>query len=217
MKATQQKPVAFLIVDDHPFVRRGLKDILADAYPHAVFGEAADSPGAFREFDQRHWDIVLLDINIPGRGGLEFLEDVRHAHSQAKIIIVSAYPEEEFSVRAFRLGAAGYLSKSQATEELVEAVRTVLDNRKYVTASIAQRFAESLSGENPEAPHERLSSRELQVLRLVASGKAVKQIASEIALSEKTVDTYRARIAQKTGLATNVELTRYAFQHGLTQ
>jgi two-component system, NarL family, invasion response regulator UvrY len=217
MKPPRQTPVAFLIVDDHPLVRRGLKDILTEAYPHAVFGEAADSSGALRTFNQRKWDVVLLDINIPGRGGLDVLEDLLHIHPQASILIVSSYPEEEFSVQAFKLGAAGYLNKNQATEELVVAVRTVLAGSKYITASIAQRLAESLRGKNDAIPHECLSPRELQVLRLVATGKSAKHIADALAVSEKTVATYRARIAQKIGLANNVELTRYAFQHGLTQ
>lgn len=213
----KSESISILIVEDHAIVRRGLKDIITDAYPTSIFGEAADSSGGLQVFHRRKWDIVLLDINIPGRGGLDVLDDIRHTEPHARVLVVSAFPEEEFAVRAFKLGAAGYLNKNQATEELVEAVRTVLAGRKYVTASLAQRFADSLSGENGGAPHERLSTRELQVLRLVASGRSVKQIAAELALSEKTVDTYRARIAEKTGLATNVELTRYAFQHALTQ
>lgn len=213
----KSEPISILIVEDHAIVRRGLKEIITDAYPKAVFGEAIDSAGGLQEFHRGKWDVVLLDINIPGRGGLDVLEDIRRTDPQARVLIVSAFPEEEFAVRAFKLGAAGYLSKNQATDELVEAVKTILAGRKYVTASLAQRFADALSGETGGAPHETLSPRELQVLRLVAAGKTGKQIAAELALSEKTVDTYRARIAEKTGLATNVELTRYAFQHGLTQ
>jgi DNA-binding NarL/FixJ family response regulator len=212
-----REPISILIVEDHAIVRRGLKDIITDVYPRAVFGEAGDSSTAVQEFHGRKWDIVLLDISIPGRGGLEVLEDIRRTDPQARVLVVSAYPEEEFAVRAFKLGAAGYVSKNQASDELVEAVKTVLAGRKYVTASLAQRLADALSGEEHGAPHESLSPRELQVLRLVANGKTVKQIAAELALSDKTVDTYRARIAEKTGLSGNVELTRYAFQHGLTQ
>ena len=212
-----REPIHVLIVEDHAIVRRGLKEIIADVYPRAVFGEAGDSPTAIQEFQRQKWDIVLLDINIPGRGGLDVLEDMRRVHPQTSVLIVSAFPEEEFAVRAFKLGAAGYLSKNQASDELVEAVKTVLAGRKYVTSSLAQRLVGALSGENDRAPHDALSPRELQVLRLVAGGKTVKQIAAELALSEKTVETYRARIAEKTGLSSNVELTRYAFQHGLTQ
>lgn len=209
---------SFLIVEDHPIVRRGLKEILAAEYPRAVFGEAADSPNALTALEREKWDVVLLDINFPGRGGLELLEDIRRLYPQTQVLIVSAYPEEEFAVRAFKLGAAGYLSKNQASEELVTAVKKIIAGGKYVTASLAEKLATALNGgEGNGAPHTTLSQRELQVLRLIANAKTVKQIATELALSDKTVGTYRARIAKKTGLASNVELTRYAFQHGLTQ
>jgi DNA-binding NarL/FixJ family response regulator len=168
--------------------------------------------------ERRKWDIVLLDINIPGRGGLEVLEDICRLYPQTKVLIVSAYREEEFAVRAFKLGAAGYLGKHQASDELVKAVEKMLGGGKYVTAALAELLAAALSGgAECGAPHETLSPRELQVLRLIASGKTVKEIASSFRLSEKTVGTYRTRIAAKTGLGSNVELTRYAFQHGLTR
>ena len=210
-------PISILIVEDHPIVRRGLKEVIAEEYPRAVFGEANDSPSALQEFQRRKWDIVLLDINIPGRGGLEVLEDLRQLDPPVKILVVSAYPEEEFAVRAFKLGAAGYLSKNQASDELTAAVRCILAGKKYVTAALAQRLADAMGGEEQRAPYETLSPREHQVLRRIADGATVKQNAAELALSEKTVDTYRARIAEKIGLSRNVELTRYAFQHGLTQ
>lgn len=212
----QRETLSFLIVEDHPIVRRGLKDILADEYPQAVFGEAGDSPAAIQELCRRKWDVVLLDISIPGRGGLDVLSDVRRLCRKAKVLVVSVYPEGEFAVRAFKLGADGYLSKNQASEELAEAVRTILSGRKYVTASLAQRLAATLDeSKGHSAPHEALSAREMQVLAMVAAGKSIKKVAAELALSEKTIGTYRARIAAKTGLSTNVELTRYAFQHGL--
>ncbi len=209
--------VAFLIVDDHPFVQRGLKDILADAYPHAVFGEATDSAMALAEFDRWAWDLVLLDINIPGRGGLDVLEDMLRIRPQTRVLVISMYPEEEFAVRAFRQGAAGYMNKNQAGDQLVDAVKDILDDRKHITPALAQALAAALNDKQPCAPHETLSPRELQVLCLVAGGNTLRQIAVQLALSEKTVGTYRARIAQKIGLANNVELTRYAFQNGLTQ
>ena len=209
---------SILIVEDHPIVRRGLKEILAAEYPEAVFGEANDSPLALAALEREIWDVVLLDINIPGRGGLEVLEDIRRLYPQTKVLIVSAYPEEEFAVRAFKLGAAGYLNKNQASEELVTAARKILAGGKYVTASLAERLATGLNGEGNDCePHEALSAREHQVLCLIANARTVKEIAAELSLSEKTVGTYRARIAKKTGLASNVELTRYAFQHRLTQ
>lgn len=214
----KRETVSFLIVEDHPIVRRGLKDILADEYPLAVFGEAGDSPAAIQALGRRKWDVVLLDISIPGRGGLDVLSDVQRLCHGAKVLVVSVYPEDEFALRAFRLGADGYLSKNQASEELAEAVRTILSGRKYVTAPMAQRLANTLNGsKGTSAPHEALSAREMQVLAMIAAGKSVKKVAAELALSEKTIGTYRARIAAKTGLSTNVELTRYAFQHGLAQ
>jgi two-component system, NarL family, invasion response regulator UvrY len=210
-------PLAILLIEDHPLVRRGLRDVLIEEFPDVAFGEAGDSTTALQVLSRQHWDLALLDINIPGRDGLDVLEEMRRLYPETRVLIVSAYPEEEFAVRAFTLGAAGYLSKNQASDELVEAVRTILAGKKYVTASLAQRLADTVSGgEERRAPHEALSPRELLVLRQIAAGKSVKAIAAELSLSAKTVGTYRARIAEKTGLSTNVELTRYAFQHGLT-
>jgi DNA-binding NarL/FixJ family response regulator len=206
--------VSFLIVEDHPVVRRGLRDILADEYPGAVFGEAADSSSAMGAFERREWRVVLLDINIPGRGGLEVLQDIARLHPASRVLVVSAYPEEEFAVRAFEIGASGYLSKNQAAEELVAATTRLLAGGKYVTASLAEKLADAVSCGAHEEP---LSPREVQVLRLVAEGKSLKQIAAELALSAKTVGTYRSRLAKKTGLSNNVELTRYAFRHGITR
>ncbi len=217
MQTTKNEPCGFLIVDDHPFVRRGLKDILADAYPRAVFGEAADSSKALQEFYRWNWDLVLLDINIPGRGGLEVLEDMLRARPQTRVLVISMYPEEEFAVRAFSLGAAGYMNKNQAGDELEAAVKDILAGRKHVTPALAQVVAAALSNKQPRTPSEILSPREIQVLCLIAGGNTVKKIAAELAVSEKTVSTYRTRIAKKTGMANNVELTRYAFQHGLTR
>jgi two-component system invasion response regulator UvrY len=211
------EPISILIVDDHPVVRRGLRAIITDEYSEAIFGEAGDSSAAEQALRERKWDVVLLDINIPGRGGLDVLDEICRSCPQTKVLVVSVYPEEEFAVRAFKQGAAGYLNKSQAADELAEAVKTILSGKKYVTASLAQRLADTVSGgAGYRAPHETLSGRELQVLRLITNGKTVKQIAAELTLSEKTIGTYRSRIAEKTGLSNNVELTRYAFQHGLT-
>lgn len=213
----EPESIHVLIVEDHPIVRRGLKDIIADEYPRTQFCEAGDSRTALEVFPQAKWDIVLLDINIPGRDGLEVLEQIRRFDPTVKVLIVSAFPQEEFAIRAFRLGAAGYLHKNQAPEELIAALNSILAGQPYVTASLAQTVIKALSENTHRAPHETLSPREIQVFRLIASGKSLKQIADELALSEKTVGTYRARIAEKTGLSSNVELTRYAFQHGLTQ
>ena len=205
-----------LIVEDHPILRRGLKDILAAAHPRAVIGEAGDSRTACETLRRKTWDVMLLDLNLPGRGGLELLEDARQLAPETRVLVVSVYPEEEFAVRAFKLGAAGYLMKTRTPEELVQALDTILEGRTYVSPGLAERLAAAL-GEKAagRCPADVLSIRELQVLRLIAKGQTIKNIAAELALSEKTIATYRARLAEKTRLASNVQLTRYAFQHGL--
>jgi DNA-binding NarL/FixJ family response regulator len=204
----------FLIVDDHEVVRRGIRQVLAEAFPGARFGEARSSELALAELSNG-WDLLLLDINIPGRNGLELLEEVRRRWPSLPVLMVSAYPEEEFAIRCFRLGAAGYLSKDRASDELVTAARKVLGGGKFVTSTLAERLAAVMGGEGSMGLHEALSTRELEVMRLVAMGRTRKQIASELHVSEKTVATYRARIAEKLGLSTGVDLTRYAVQHGL--
>jgi DNA-binding NarL/FixJ family response regulator len=207
--------IRILIVDDHEVVRRGLRQVLAEAFPGAVVEEADRSETAVGAIAGTAWDLVLLDVNIPGRSGLEVLEDAKRLRPSMPVLVVSAYPEEEFAVRCIRLGAAGYLTKNTASAELVAAARKALAGGKYVTARLAERLMDVLGGDAPSAPHEALSSRELQVLRLVASGRTGKEIAAELHLSEKTIATYRARISEKLGVSTAVELTRYALQHGL--
>jgi DNA-binding NarL/FixJ family response regulator len=204
-----------LIVDDHEVVRRGLRQVLAEAFPDASIEEADSSETALAAIASTPWDLVLLDVNIPGRSGLEVLEDARRLRPGLQVLVVSAYPEEEFAIRCIRLGAAGYLTKNAASAELVAAARKALAGGKYVTARLAERLMDVLGGDAQPAAHEALSTRELQVLRLVASGKTSKEIASELHLSEKTIATYRARISEKLGISTIVELTRYALQHGL--
>jgi DNA-binding NarL/FixJ family response regulator len=204
-----------LIADDHELVRRGLRHTLAEEFPKLVTGEAADSRGAIEAVAKQPWDLVLVDINMPGRSGLDVLQELKQSHPQLPVVVLSAFPEKDYALRSFKLGASGYVSKQSASSELVIAVKKALAGRRYVTASLAESLAAALAGETPSAPHEMLSNRELQVLRQVAHGKALKEIASEMCLSEKTVGTYRARISKKLGLATNVELARYAMRHGL--
>jgi DNA-binding NarL/FixJ family response regulator len=204
-----------LIVDDHQIVRHGVKEILADAFPDLMVGEAGNSQAALEQLMKQKWDLVLLDINLPGRGGLEVLEESKRLRPPTPVLMLSAYPEEEFAIRSLKSGASGYLNKSLGADELLAAAKKVLAGGMYVTASLAEKLAASLGRNVHQTPHESLSDRELQVLRMVASGRTIKKIATEIALSEKTVGTYRARIAKKMGLSSNVELTRYALKHGL--
>jgi two-component system, NarL family, invasion response regulator UvrY len=206
---------SILIADDHAVVRRGLHDILAEEFPKATISEAVDSQQTTQLLRQQDFDLVLLDINMPGRSGLEVLEEARRWRPGTPVLVLSAYPEEEFAFRAFKLGAAGYLDKQSVSEELPTAAKKILAGGKYVTARLAEKLAAYLGSEFRQAPHEALSSRELQVLRQIAIGKTLKEVAAELSLSEKTVATYRAHISEKLGLSTNVELARYALQHRL--
>ena len=207
--------IRVLIVDDHAIVRHGLKELFADAFPDLFVGEAQNSQIAVEQLMNQEWDLVLLDINIPGRSGLEVLEESKRLRPRTPALILSAHPEEEFAIRSLKLGASGYLNKSLGADEILAAAKKVLAGGKYVTASLAEKLATVVGEDIRQNPHESLSSREFQVLRMVASGRTIKEIAGEMALSEKTVGTYRARIAKKLGLSSNVELTRYALKHRL--
>jgi two-component system, NarL family, invasion response regulator UvrY len=204
-----------LVVDDHDLLRRGLRSILAGAFPELLLVEAADARQGLAAIEKQDCDLALVDINLPGRGGLELLQDLRRLHPKMPVIVLSAFPEQDYALRAFKLGAAGYVSKQSAEGELLWAVRKALTGGRYVTPSLAEALAAQLAGDTPDAPHETLSNRELQVLQLVARGKTLKEIAAELTLSEKTIGTYRTRVSQKLGLSTNVELARYAERHKL--
>ncbi|MDH4454548.1 MAG: response regulator transcription factor [Verrucomicrobiota bacterium] len=202
-----------MIVDDHETVRRGLKEIFADAFPKMEAGEATHSREALELILTQDWDIILLDISIPGQGGLVVLEEMKRLRPSIPVLVLSAYSEEEFAIRSLKLGASGFLNKSQTSDVLVEAAKKVMSGGKYVSSSLAEKLAFNLGGSAVRAPHEALSIRELQVLQMIAQGKAIKEIAAELGLSEKTVSTYRSRIATKMDLSTNVALTRYALKH----
>jgi two-component system, NarL family, invasion response regulator UvrY len=209
--------IKILIADDHEILRQGVRNLLANQLDGLVTGEAKDSREAIDLLVQQEWDLVLLDLNLPGRNGLEVLQEARRLRPKMPVLIFTFYNEEEYALRALKLGAAGYLTKQSRAEELVTAVNHVLNGGKYVSPSLAERLASNLSGEIQQSPHERLSQRELLVLRLVAVGKTIREISAELSLSEKTVATYRLRIAQKTGLKTNVEIARYALKRRLVE
>lgn len=206
-----------LVVDDHKIVRRGLISIIAEKFPDTVFGEAETSQEAMEKVYGEQWDLVLLDVNIPGRNGLDVLQEIKETLPRTAVLIVSAYPEEDFAVRALKLQAAGYLTKSCVADELVPAMNKALAGGRYVTASLAEKLAASLGSDLEGALHESLSNREMQVLRLVALGRTLKEVAAELKLSEKTIGTYRARIADKMGFSSNVELARYALRYKLVE
>lgn len=204
-----------LVVDDHAVIRRGLHFILTGAFPKLELVDTQDAREALEAVEKQTFDLVLLDINLPGRNGLDLLQDLRRLHPKMPVIVLTAFPERDYALRAFKLGASGYVSKQSAETELLRAVSKVLTGGHYVTPSLAEVFASVLAGETPDAPHESLSNRELQVLCSVARGKTLKEIAAELNLSEKTIGTYRTRISQKLGLSTNVELARYAERYHL--
>lgn len=205
-----------LIADDHPLVRRGLRDLLLDHFPLVEIVEAGDAREALAAITEGSWQLALIDLNLPGRGGLDLLREIKQLRSKIPLLVVSAHTEEEFALRALKLGAAGYVSKQTAPDVLIGAVKKVLSGGHYVSAAVAEKLAMTATEGWLPNGHENLSLRELQVLQRIAAGKSVKQIAGQLALSEKTIATYRSRISAKLGLGTNVELTRYAMQHGLS-
>ncbi|HLH52201.1 MAG TPA: response regulator transcription factor [Verrucomicrobiae bacterium] len=207
--------IRILVADDHELLRRGLRGVLCDAFPGLVIGEALDAGQTLSAVETKAWDLVLLDINMPGRNGLDVLQDLKGRFPKLPVVILSAFPEKDYAVRAFKLGASGYVSKQSASHELLAAVRKALAGGRYITPSLGEALAATVAGDSSAVPHELLSNRELQVLRLVASGKSLKEIAAELSLSEKTIGTYRTRISLKLGMSTNVELARYATLHQL--
>jgi len=203
-----------LIADDHAVVRRGLKQILLDEYGALEVGEAGDAHETLRLAREEPWDIVVLDISMPGRSGLEVLRELKQTRPRLPVLILTTHPEEQYAVRVLKAGAAGYMTKESAPEHLVEAIRKVTAGGRYITPTLADLLVTQITGaEKP--PHESLSDREFQVLRLIASGKTVGQIAEELSLSSNTVSTYRARVLEKMGMKTNAELTHYAISNGL--
>ena len=204
-----------LITEDHIVVRQGLKLILADHFKKAVFGEARNATEALARVWKEKWDVVVLDITMPGRSGLEVLKEIKRSRPRLPVLILSMHPEDQFAVRLFKAGAAGYLTKESAGDELVGAIKKVVAGGRYISPSMAERMASYLTLDVQKAPHERLSDREFLILRMFASGKQVSQIALELSLSVSTVSTYRARILEKMDMKNNAELTHYALQKEL--
>ena len=203
-----------LIADDHAVVRKGLARILAEAFSNVACGEAQDAQEVLDRMARENWDLLVLDVSMPGRNGLDLLKQLRPGHNPP-VLVLSMHPESLYAVRALKSGAAGYLNKQSAPEELVRAVRKVLSGGKYVTPMVAEKLACDLDGGTAKPPHETLSDREYEVMCLLASGKTLKEAASGLSLSPKTVSTYRTRILEKMHLRTNAELTWYAVQSGL--
>ena len=211
-------PVAILkilLADDHAVVRAGLKQILAEEFRRAVFGEARNAQEALELVWKENWDVVMLDITMPGSSGLEVLREIKKSRPKLPVLVLSMHPESQFAVRVLKQGASGYITKESAPEELAGAIKKVLAGGRYVSAILAQTLAARLSSDTQKPRQELLSDREFHVLCLMASGKLVSEIARELSLSVKTISTYRTRILEKMGMSNNAELMRYAMQHQL--
>ena len=203
-----------LIVDDHAIFRDGLKRILSEEFEAATFGEAGNATEALDQIWKQKWDLILLDIAMHGRTGLDVLKEIRSSGSGIPVLILSAHPEEQYAVRVLKAGAAGYLTKESASRELCDAVRKLLNGGKYISANVAERLATEIQSRGND-PHEALSNREYQVMLLIAAGKVPKEIGQELSLSTKTISTYRSRILEKLKLRNNAEIMRYVMDRKL--
>jgi two-component system invasion response regulator UvrY len=204
-----------LIADDHAIVREGLKQIIADTGDLLVAGEATSGQEVLELILKENWDLIILDLAMPGRDGLYTLKEVKREKPNIPVLVLSIYPEEQYAVRALKAGAAGYLTKESAPEELIAAIRKVSRGGKYISASLAEKLAFLLDVDAEKPLHERLSDREYQVMLKIASGKTVSEIADEMSFSVKTISTYRVRALKKMGLKNNAAFTYYALKHGL--
>ena len=208
--------IRILTIDDHEVVREGIRGIFAETPGAAEFGEAQSGPEALKAVRERDWDIAVLDISLGGRSGLEVLKELREIRPRLPVLMLSMHAEEQYAVRAFKAGAAGYISKGSSRDELRAAILKVIKGGRYISAALAEKIVIDLSTSD-QPPHETLSDRELEVLCLIASGKAVGEIAVELSLSDKTISTYRRRILDKMGMKSSAELTHYAIRNGLVE
>ncbi len=213
MAPVTRRRLRILIADDHAVVRDGLKQLLADRYVNAVFGEAANTQQALDKLDSATWDVMLLDLTMPGRGGLDVLAQARDIQPSTKILVLTMHPADQYAVRVLKAGAAGYLTKESASDEVVAAIEKVLNGGRYVTVALAEKLILDISAD--KKPHEQLSDREFQVLRMIATGKSVKEMGAELSLSVKTISTYRARLFEKLKFKSNADVVRYVLSERL--
>ena len=211
----RERRIRVLVVDDHAIVRQGIKTILGEIPGVQVAGEAGNFVDALRLIRTQTWGLVLLDISMPGKSGLELLKTLKMEQPATPVLVLSMYPEDQYALRVLKSGADGYLTKESAPEQLVHAIEKVARGGKYISQNLAEKLARELATQRPDNPHEALSNREFEILRMIASGKSLTEIAEDIRLSVKTVSTYRARIMSKTGLRNNAEITHYAIKNGL--
>jgi len=205
----------FLIADDHIVVRKGLRQILLDAFPSAEIVEVGDAEDMLKKVLTEQWDVVITDISMPGRSGLDVLQQIRQDYPKLPILVLSVHPEDQYALRVLKAGASGYLTKDSAPEDLVKAMNWVLLGKRYITPAVAEQLATTLKQDSEKQPHELLSDREFEVLKLLASGKSVTEIAEQISLSATTISTYRSRIMAKMNLRTNADLTLYCISSKL--
>ena len=208
--------IRIIIVDDHPVVRRGLKQILHEEPDVKVVGEAESAQEAFKIIRTIDCDAVVLDISLPGASGVEILKQLKYEYKKLPVLILSVHPEEQYAVRVMKAGASGYLTKESAPEELVKAIRKIISGGKYISSSLAERLITDIDASG-KPRHEKLSDREFEIMRMIAQGKAIKKIAEELYLSEKTVSTYRKRLLEKMKMTTNAEIISYALKNKLIE
>ena len=207
--------IRILIADDHAIVRKGLRQIITEAYPSAEITEVSNVESLVSEVLKSGWDLVITDINMPGRSGVEALHQLKQIDPKLPVLIMSMYPEDQYALRVLKGGASGYLSKETIHEDLLKAIEAIRIGRKFITPSIAERLAGALDAGSSRELHETLSDREFDVLKMLAQGRSVSEIADKLALSATTVSTYRSRIMEKMGMKTNADLTRYALEKKL--
>lgn len=214
--APSSRPLRILIADDHAVVRDGLKQLLTDRYSQAVFGEAGNTQQALDLLDNADWDVMLLDLTMPGRGGMDVLAQARSIQPRTKILVLTMHPADQYAIRVLKAGAVGYLTKESAADEVVSAIEKVLAGGRYVTAALAEKLISDMSAPEKK-PHEELSDREFQVLRMIAAGKSVKEMGAELSLSVKTISTYRARLFEKLKFKSNADVVRYVMAERLME
>ena len=207
--------IRVLIADDHEIVREGLKQILTTTTSITVTGEAVDGLEALGKIRQDDYDVIVLDISMPGRSGLEILKQIKTEKPDLPVLILSMYSEEQYAIRAIKSGAAGYLTKETVKHELIQAIQDIASGRRYITSTLADRLAFALESDTEKLPHETLSDREYQVMVKIAAGKSIKEIADELFLSQNTINTYRQRILDKMKMKSNTDLARYTMKHQL--
>ncbi len=207
--------IRILIADDHAIVRRGLKQLLLEQYPTAEIGETNDAEDLIAKVMEQDWDVVICDMSMPGRSGLDALQQIREIAPRLPVLIMSMYPEDQYALRVLKAGGSGYLGKETIHDDLVRAIEMVRMGRKFITPSIAEKLANALDTDQNRPLHEDLSNREFDVFKLLAMGKSISDIASQLSLSTTTVSTYRARILVKMNMRSNAELTRYALENNL--